>query len=512
MMARKKSRKRNQGRRYEAGEWVQFVLHGLAGRDVEVTPELKEAAVNFEAAVEEAVATCIRKYPPKGGVQATIDELRDEGANTIYDVYATLAGEGVGIWDGRWDAYYPNADRQHWQKLANCLRKELSRQYGALESAFVDAAFAEQDNPSRTKNPSWKFSDDPEDVQWIRETFIPSLPDNVQSYILFGNEDYPEKISVFAEKSPTIYSTGTIYRPDKSGRYKKAGTERNPLKDMPGGSVSGCIAAQKRKKKGKRPRDPGAYCAAIADRIEPGWRTKNPKSSSIPILGTGDRDSLTYGGGVLYYEPEFDELTWVFWDEPLEEDLKKATYQVRSFTYSPEEDVLKGQLDWMASDLDEVADSYGITKSEIRDLARGASVGRAKDEADVLHKWRVAEMAAQYWGADNIDSYPNEYSHKEMKKRFGRDTDAVAGRSFEQAKRIYEQARKGRNPGRGRNPTPGNPYQGDAVELAKYRKSREEWERKGKKGPPPLQPEARGTRRAARNTKAGRAAHRLSNP
>lgn len=412
MMARKKSRKRNQGRRYEAGEWVQFVLHGLAGRDVEVTPELKEAAVNFEAAVEEAVATCIRKYPPKGGVQATIDELRDEGANTIYDVYATLAGEGVGIWDGRWDAYYPNADRQHWQKLANCLRKELSRQYGALESAFVDAAFAEQDNPSRTKNPSWKFSDDPEDVQWIRETFIPSLPDNVQSYILFGNEDYPEKISVFAEKSPTIYSTGTIYRPDKSGRYKKAGTERNPLKDMPGGSVSGCIAAQKRKKKGKRPRDPGAYCAAIADRIEPGWRTKNPQHDE----------------GVVWY-----------WD----------------------------------------GDYVG-------DRAVGV--------------WRPAGAFGEYL-AGHVHTLADV--ERDLKRRGYVTKQGRSGRLPSKAptKSVWSAARK-----------KGNPYQGDAVELAKYRKSREEWERKGKKGPPPLQPEARGTRRAARNTKAGRAAHRLSNP
>ncbi len=51
----------------------------------------------------------------------------------------------------------------------------------------------------------------------------------------------------------------------------------NPIEGMPGGSVSGCIKAIKSKHKGKPPRDVGAYCAAIADRIEPGWRRRgNP--------------------------------------------------------------------------------------------------------------------------------------------------------------------------------------------------------------------------------------------
>ncbi len=51
----------------------------------------------------------------------------------------------------------------------------------------------------------------------------------------------------------------------------------NPIEGMPGGSVAGCIKQQKRKPKSKRPYDPGAYCAAIADRIEPGWRKSNPR-------------------------------------------------------------------------------------------------------------------------------------------------------------------------------------------------------------------------------------------
>lgn len=57
------------------------------------------------------------------------------------------------------------------------------------------------------------------------------------------------------------------------------GRKSNPIKGMPGGSVAGCI---KLVSKRKDVDDPGAYCAAIADRIEPGWRKRqrNPKPVS----------------------------------------------------------------------------------------------------------------------------------------------------------------------------------------------------------------------------------------
>ena len=65
----------------------------------------------------------------------------------------------------------------------------------------------------------------------------------------------------------------------------------NPIEGMPGGSVSGCIKAQKAKPKGDRPRDAGAYCAAIADRIEPGWRQLgNPRERRLATrLARGTR-------------------------------------------------------------------------------------------------------------------------------------------------------------------------------------------------------------------------------
>lgn len=47
----------------------------------------------------------------------------------------------------------------------------------------------------------------------------------------------------------------------------------NPIDGMPGGSVTACIKQHQDKD------DPGAYCAAIADRIEPGWRGKGRKNN-----------------------------------------------------------------------------------------------------------------------------------------------------------------------------------------------------------------------------------------
>lgn len=82
------------------------------------------------------------------------------------------------------------------------------------------------------------------------------------------------------------------------------GHETNPIEDMPGGSVQGCIAimkARKGKSKGGRlakPEDPGAYCAAIADRLEPGWRegsrkkkrTMNKQSTRKKNVDRGHKD------------------------------------------------------------------------------------------------------------------------------------------------------------------------------------------------------------------------------
>ena len=70
----------------------------------------------------------------------------------------------------------------------------------------------------------------------------------------------------------------------------------NPIEGMPGGSVTGCIAQNQDKD------DPGAYCAAIADRIEPGWREKNVGRQMIgdPPPIHGNSYQVVFSGGYFY--------------------------------------------------------------------------------------------------------------------------------------------------------------------------------------------------------------------
>jgi DNA repair protein RadC len=93
----------------------------------------------------------------------------------------------------------------------------------------------------------------------------------------------PESLRAWAPSYPDyaleIEVSNRAYELLKRGQHY---AQRNPIPDMPGGSVSGCIDVMKRRKGKKRggrkakPDDPAAYCAAIADRIEPGWRERNP--------------------------------------------------------------------------------------------------------------------------------------------------------------------------------------------------------------------------------------------
>ena len=51
-----------------------------------------------------------------------MDELFSEG-EALYLCYMTLAGEGVGIWDGRWDPWFDNAEIK---EIQNLLKTKLS--------------------------------------------------------------------------------------------------------------------------------------------------------------------------------------------------------------------------------------------------------------------------------------------------------------------------------------------------------------------------------------------------
>ncbi len=71
--------------------------------------------------------------------------------------------------------------------------------------------------------------DTPDDIDWLRQVHLPEMPKNVKSAMVFGNEDYPEKIVTFEERAPSIHSTGTVYYPDADGVYF-AVKRKNPYK------------------------------------------------------------------------------------------------------------------------------------------------------------------------------------------------------------------------------------------------------------------------------------------
>ncbi len=171
-----------------------------------------------------------------------------------------------------------------------------------------------------------------------------------------------------------------------------------------------------------------------------GKRKTNPEDD-VALLSTGDVNALEYGGGILYFQPEYNEFLWVFWDGPDdddEEELEAYTYRVYMFRYAPEEDLFSsphGGLDWAEKDLDSIASTVGMTGSELRQLGR----------APPLEKWNAAEVVKAHWGSENLDHSPFEQSHAEMEKRYGDDLDKVARRSFDEAKKVYDKARKGRD-------------------------------------------------------------------
>ena len=132
----------NQGRRYEPEEWVEFILDGdadaLGYTDAEITPHLADKIREFEGNVHAYLKTVL----PELGIEADPDDVFYDG-DAPYNVLMTLRGEGVGIWDGRWDEYMTSdqADR-----LATEMRRDFSEisndaHGGTLDIAFADAVF-----------------------------------------------------------------------------------------------------------------------------------------------------------------------------------------------------------------------------------------------------------------------------------------------------------------------------------------------------------------------------------
>ena len=108
---------------------------------LEVTPELSAAAVAYENDLWGALSELVRKHPPKGDADANV--LMEEG-DAPYNVFMTLGGHGVGIWDGSWDEFYDSDVIE--KQVRPFLKRKLQRSYETFEQAIMNAAY---DNEQR---------------------------------------------------------------------------------------------------------------------------------------------------------------------------------------------------------------------------------------------------------------------------------------------------------------------------------------------------------------------------
>lgn len=150
------------GRHYSADEALQFWLDGHAESlsdgacgGAGITPKLQETWDNFGEAVEKS----LYRHLPNAKVEEIYDSEGEESVKS--DVYATLTGQGSGIWDGRWDGYLTGPQLKKVQKG---LKKDLGGDRGwasdagsgKLEYAFHDAVYEWcgdefEENPRRRK-------------------------------------------------------------------------------------------------------------------------------------------------------------------------------------------------------------------------------------------------------------------------------------------------------------------------------------------------------------------------
>jgi hypothetical protein len=114
----------------------------LGTEDVEVTEEVLRVAKEYDAALASALDELVRTHPPKGGT--TADDLWDNMGP--YLVLMTLRGEGVGIWDGRWEDFYDHAQLRRGGAVNDFLKRKLKQFVnegsGILDAALMNAAYA----------------------------------------------------------------------------------------------------------------------------------------------------------------------------------------------------------------------------------------------------------------------------------------------------------------------------------------------------------------------------------
>lgn len=60
----------------------------------------------------------------------------------------------------------------------------------------------------------------PEDMKWLRDVHLRSLPSEYEAAVVHGNEDFPTRIEVYRTANPTIHDVPAIFFPNSEGIFK----------------------------------------------------------------------------------------------------------------------------------------------------------------------------------------------------------------------------------------------------------------------------------------------------
>jgi len=60
----------------------------------------------------------------------------------------------------------------------------------------------------------------PEDMKWLRDVHLPTLPPKYESAVVYGNEDSPSQIEAYLSPNPTVNCIPAVFRPDPNSDFK----------------------------------------------------------------------------------------------------------------------------------------------------------------------------------------------------------------------------------------------------------------------------------------------------
>ncbi len=118
--------------------------HGIERRGrSHVTPALRKAIDEYEEELYALLLSfvAVESSWPRRDVEDFVARLWDDGDASL-NVLMTLNGEGVGIWDGRWDEYFTEPEIE---RLTRELKRKLGRYAdetggGSVNEALMEAA------------------------------------------------------------------------------------------------------------------------------------------------------------------------------------------------------------------------------------------------------------------------------------------------------------------------------------------------------------------------------------